>query len=115
MKGKRVIARTCRGWAVGAVKTAYRAPGAMFNSVPLKRSLPVQTGQVTSPLVYHPMARVRNVDLYTEDASAGPSVNCTTEDAAALDRNSPVRMDYIALSANPSSLEGAVVKAYSFA
>jgi len=32
------------------------------------------------------MARVRNVDLVTEDAGAGPFVNCTAEDAAALDR-----------------------------
>ena len=57
-KVKRVVARTCRGWAVGAVKTAYRAPGAMFNSVRRIRSLPVQTGQVTSALVHHPMRHV---------------------------------------------------------
>ena len=110
-KVKRVVARTCRRWAVGAVKTAYRAPGAMFNSVPLKRSLPVQTGQVTSPLVHHPMRHVAvtcNADLVTEDAGAGPSINCTAEDAAALECNSPVRMDYIALSANNRSLEGTV-------
>ena len=30
----------------------------MFNSVPLIRSLPVQTGQVTSALVHHPMRHV---------------------------------------------------------
>ena len=116
-KVKRVVARTCRRWAVGAVKTAYRAPGAMFNSVPLKRSLPVQTGQVTSPLVHHPMRHVAvrcKAHRCTGDASAGPSVNCTAEDAASLDRNSPVRMDYIALSANPRSLHSAV-KASSFA
>ena len=49
----------------------------------------------------------------TDDASAGPSVNSTAEDAASLARKSPVRMDYIALSANSRSLEGAVVKACS--
>ena len=83
----------------------------MFNSVPLKRSLPVQTGQVTSPLVHHPMRHVAvtcKADRYTDDASAGPSVNCTAEDAASLARKNPVRMDYIALSANRRSHEGAV-------
>src|SRR6266567_9629742 len=117
MKGKRVIARTCRGWAVGAVKTAYRAPRAIFNSINRIRSLPVQTGQITSPLVHHPMRHVAvkcKADRCTDDAGAGPPVNCTAEDAASLDRNSPIRMDYIALSANPRSLESAV-KAYSFA
>ncbi len=85
----------------------------MFNRI-LSRSLPVQTGQVTSPLVYHPMARVRNVDLVTEDAGAGPFVNCTAEDAAALDRNIPVRMDYVALSANHRSLESTVKACSNF-
>ena len=85
----------------------------MFNSI-LSRSLPVQTGQITSPLVHHPMVRHVNVDHCTDDAGAGPPVNCTAEDAASLDRNSPIRMDYIALSANPRSLHSAV-KASSFA
>ena len=89
----------------------------MFNSIPLKRSLSVQTGQITSPLVRHPMRHVAvkcKVGRYTDDAGAGPLVNCTAEDAASLDCNSPIRMDYIALSANPRSLESAV-KAASFA
>ena len=65
IKVKRVVARTCRGWAVGAVKTASRAPRAMFTNF-LSRSLPVQTGQATSPLVHHPMRHVAvtcNADL----------------------------------------------------
>ena len=73
--------------------------------------MPVQTGQVTSPLVVHPMRHVAVTgkgDLVTVDRGAGPSINCTAEDAAALECNSPVRMDYIALSANPRSLESAV-------
>src|SRR5260370_26267065 len=82
----------------------------MFNSI-LIRSLPVQTGQVTSPLVPHPMRHVAvtcNADLVTEDHSARPSINSTVEDAAALDRSSAVGTEYVALSANPRSIESTV-------
>src|SRR5437899_828253 len=94
--------------------TSGSAPRAMFNII-LKRSLPAQTGQVTSPLVHHPVRHVAvtcNAHLVTEDHSAGPSIDCTAEDAAALDRSSAVGMESVALSANPRSLESAV-KAYS--
>src|SRR5439155_15529811 len=81
----------------------------------LKPSLPVQTGQVTSPLVHHPMRQIAvrcNADVVTEDRSAGRSINCAAEEAAALDRSSAVGTEYVALSANPRSIESAV-KAYS--
>src|SRR5207249_9766501 len=110
IKGKRVIARACRGWAIGAVKTASGAPGAIFTNL-LIRSLPVQTGQITSPLVHHPMRHLAvtcNADLVTEDHGAGLSINRTAEDAAALDRSSAVGTEYIALSTNPRAVESAV-------
>jgi hypothetical protein len=49
----------------------------------------------------------QEVDLVTEAAGAGPSVNCTAEDAATLASYVAVA-DYIALSANPRSLESAM-------
>src|SRR5215510_8374541 len=110
IKGKRVIARACRRRAVDAVKTARRAPRAIFNTRH-SRSPPMQTGQVASPLLRHPRVYPHDfadVGRVTEDAGAGPSVNCTAEDAATLGRQVAVGMDCVALSANPCSLESAV-------
>jgi hypothetical protein len=67
----------------------------MFNII-LKRSLPAQTRQVTSPLVHHPMRHIAvtcNLNMVTEDDSAGPSIDCTAEDAAAMDRSSAAGME----------------------
>src|SRR5215831_2051583 len=116
IKVKRVVARTRLGWAVSAVKTASRAPRAMFTSF-RSDSMPVQTGQVTSPLVHLPMRHLAvrcNADLVTEDHGARSSINCAAEEAAAYDHSSAVGMEQIALSANVRSIESTVKACSNF-